>query len=227
MKAEHCGEQAHGLRLNLGCGPVQPDGWVNVDGSNRARLVRFAPWLDRTLTQLRILPPTEFSRRTAVWNLRKPLPVQDSSVTACYAGELLEHLTLEDGQRLLRECYRVLRPGEIMRVCVPDNYEFWARYCRAIEETLAQAEETWSDEDSRQFVWLFFKDICVKKPFLRSMGHFHKWAYDQVSLTLEFRRAGFIDLSRRKFLNSNIPGIEAVERSDFLIVEGRKPLDLR
>lgn len=223
MKRQATDPRLGGVRINLGCGPVQPDGWINVDCSNRARLARYVPVIDRVLTKLGIIPPTEFSRRTTIWNLKRPLPVPDEGVTAFYAGELLEHLTLEDGRRLLKECYRALIPGGILRVCVPDNYEFWARYCRAVEENLARPDETWNDEDSTRSVWLFFKDICVDRPILSSMGHFHKWAFDQISLTLEFKRAGFTGVSRRKFQDSDIPGIELVERSDFLIVEGQKP----
>jgi predicted SAM-dependent methyltransferase len=172
---------------------------------------------------MRILSPTEHSRKTAIWNLRKPLPVANDTVHAIYAGELLEHLVLDDARRLLRECYRALRPGGILRICVPDNYELWMRYCTVVMANLARPEEEWSDESSSRVVSLFFKDICVKRPILGSMGHFHKWAYDQISLILEFKRAGFVGVGRRKFWDSDIPGIEAVERSEFLIVEGRKP----
>ena len=39
--------------LNLGCGPVSPQGWVNVDGSNRAWLASRLPLLDGLLVRLR------------------------------------------------------------------------------------------------------------------------------------------------------------------------------
>src|SRR5262245_32106007 len=42
------------MRLNLGCGPIQPEGWINVDGSNRAWLATRFPRLDRILTKLRL-----------------------------------------------------------------------------------------------------------------------------------------------------------------------------
>jgi hypothetical protein len=44
--------------LNLGSGHINPEGWINVDGSNRAWLASRWPLVDRTLVFLRILSPT-------------------------------------------------------------------------------------------------------------------------------------------------------------------------
>ena len=52
------------IRRNLGCGPVQPRGWINIDGSLRAGLATRACWLDRALVRLGVLPPTEFGPQT-------------------------------------------------------------------------------------------------------------------------------------------------------------------
>ena len=99
------------FKLNLGCGPIQPPGWVNVDGSMRAYLASRLSWVDRSLTAIKVLPPTEFSRRTQSVNLQKPLPWPDHTADAVYLGEVLEHFTKEDGFRLLSECFRVLKRG--------------------------------------------------------------------------------------------------------------------
>ena len=40
----------------------------------------------------------------------------------------------------------------------------------------------------------------------------HKWLYDEASLGALLREAGFIDIRRRRYLESAIPGIEEVER---------------
>jgi len=37
-----------------------------------------------------------------------------------YASHLLEHLNLEEGKRLLRECFRVLQANGVPRMVVPD-----------------------------------------------------------------------------------------------------------
>jgi predicted SAM-dependent methyltransferase len=215
------------VRVNLGCGPTQPQGWINVDGSLRARLARYVAPLDWLLTRMHLLPPTEFTRRTQVLDLRKPLPFKDQSVDAFYCGELLEHLLLEQTRCLLSECVRALRPGGMVRACVPDNYRIWKCYCNQVEQLLDQPRSAWPMEPTRRQIEPFFRDICVRRPWLRSMGHYHKWAFDELSLIMEFERAGLESVERRQALDSDIQGIADVEvrrGGSFLIVEGRKPL---
>ena len=57
----------------------------------------------------------------------------------------------------------------------------------------------------------------------RSMGHFHKWMFDDVSLILELEAIGFSEVERRAFHDSRIELIQSVEARDDLIVEGVKP----
>ncbi len=85
-------------RLNVGCGPIQPPGWINIDNSNRARLAKYFPWIDKTLVWLKILVATEYNRHTQIIDIRKRLPFGDKTVSAIYGGEVLEHLTYPEGQ---------------------------------------------------------------------------------------------------------------------------------
>lgn len=209
-------------RLNIGCGPVQPEGWVNIDNSNRAKLASRLPWLDKALTALRVLPPTEFSRRTTTGDVTRRIPFPDELVGAIYSGEMLEHFTYDDGQKFLAECYRVLQPGGVLRLRVPDNYRFWKQYVEQFERMHALPRETWTDEHSC-WVKMFFRDICVKMPGLKSMGHYHKWMYDEVSLVLAVQKQGFVHAERRAFLDSRIEDIHLVEVRDDLIIEAIKP----
>lgn len=211
--------------INLGCGPIQPAGWVNVDFSNRARLVKYFPIIDSLLRKLGLIPPTEFSRKTTVFDVRKSLPFGDSSVHAIYAGELWEHLLPKDAVSLMNECCRVLIPGGQLRVNVPNTYRFWKRYCDAHEEMIKQPRESWDDNYANKWIGMFWEDICTSRPLFNSMGHFHKWAYDEVSLTLQYERAGFVNVKKRNLHESNIPNIDQVEKRSFLVIEGDKPQD--
>lgn len=213
------------ILVNLGCGPIQPKGWVNVDYSNRARLAKHLPILDRLFTRLGLIPPTEFSTHTTIIDLRRKLPFAESSVQGFYAGELLEHLLPNQAEALMRECFRTLIPRGRLRVNVPDNYEFWKQYCNEHEDMLKKPRNLWNDECSKQ-IGMFFNDICIKRPILSSMGHYHKWAYDEVTLILQFEKAGFVGVKRRKLHDSEIPDIEAVEKRAYLVVEGTKPLTM-
>jgi len=92
------------LRLHLGSGSNSLPGWVNVDLLSPGR-------------------PLDL-----YWALRRPLPFLDASVDAIFAEHLLEHLPFPAGVGLLRECRRVVRPGGIVRVGVPDLDRYIASY---------------------------------------------------------------------------------------------------
>lgn len=211
------------LKLNLGCGPVTPAGWINIDGSNRAILASKLWLIDKLLVRLGFLPPTEFGRHVRICNLFKPLPFADNSVKHIYAGELWEHFELEDGERLTKECYRVLKPGGVLRICVPDGESFWRKYLELLDQfkQLPEAERQ-SPKQVQHHVQMYFRDICTRKTTLGSMGHFHKWQYDEIQLINQFESCGFTNVERSQYRKSRIDDVHLVERSDFLIIEGVK-----
>lgn len=215
-------QQANAIRLNVGCGPVQPVGWVNIDCSRRAKLASRLPWLDRLAVYAKLLPPTEFNGRTRTSDMRKRFPYADHSVTAIYSGEMLEHLTQREGEHFLAESFRVLKPGGVLRIRVPDNYRFWKNYTEEYERAHRRPRGQWGEEHNR-WIAMFFRDICVRRTLVGSMGHYHKWMYDEVSLTLAFERAGFVEVERRGLHDSRIPDVALVETRDDLIIEGVKP----
>jgi len=53
-------------------------------------------------------------------NVEYGLPFPDESVDYLYSSHLLEHLSKEDANKLLKEAYRVLKKGGVIRICVPD-----------------------------------------------------------------------------------------------------------
>ncbi len=81
--------------LNLGCGNHFHPGWVNLD-----------------------LAPADPSVQR--YDLLQPLPFAPESFSVVYHSHLLEHLPRERALPFIRECFRVLIPGGILRVVVPD-----------------------------------------------------------------------------------------------------------
>lgn len=207
-------------KLNLGCGPVQPENWTNVDGSNRAKLASKLPWLDSLLQKAGLIGETEFGPHIEVLDLSKKLPYESNSIDAIYAGELWEHFEYETAERLTRECARVLKPGGVLRVCVPDCEDIWKTYLDLVQQEKSKPADQRSDENIVKHVKMYFDDICTSRIWLGSMGHTHKWNYDEVQLVSLFQRCGLIDVERGKFHESRIDDVQTVERSDFLIVEG-------
>jgi predicted SAM-dependent methyltransferase len=212
-----------GPKVNLGSGPVQPAGWINVDNSHRAWLASRLPLVDRTLVRLGLIPKTEFGPQVMIHNLNRRLPFANGSVSCIYAGEVWEHFEYADAARLTRECFRVLAPGGVLRICVPDGPEFWRKYLRLYEEQLAKPREERSAKALRDYVQMYFDDIVTRRSWLGSIGHKHKWQFDEVQLIELFERVGFAAVERMPFHQSRIPDVAKVERSDFCIVEGVKP----
>ena len=210
------------IRLNVGCGPIQPEGWVNIDNSNRAKLAANLPWLNQWLVWLKVFPPTEYNNKTSPIDIRKTLPFDGESVSAVYCGEVLEHLIYPEGLFFLKECFRILIPGGILRVRVPDNYDFWKNYCCEYEQTHSLPREKWNEGHTR-WIDMFFRDICIKRPWFGSMGHYHKWMYDEISLVLMFEKVKFINVERKGYHESGIPEIDLIEVRGDLQVEGVKP----
>jgi SAM-dependent methyltransferase len=101
--------------LNLGCGVRRHPDWINVDAHAR---------VDGILEH----------------DLRRPLPFPDNTFKVVYHSHTLEHFDAEQGRRLMRECHRVLAPGGVVRVVVPDLEQIARDYLTALEA--AEASET-------------------------------------------------------------------------------------
>jgi predicted SAM-dependent methyltransferase len=53
-------------------------------------------------------------------DLSRRLPIPDNSFDGIFCEHVLEHFDLDDGTALLCECHRILRPGGIVRIIMPD-----------------------------------------------------------------------------------------------------------
>ena len=101
------------MRANLGCGSqICPD-WINID------LVRTGPGV-------------------VAHDLSTGIPLPDASCEVVYHSHVLEHLRRSDAQFFMRECFRVLKPGGILRVAVPDLEQICRQYLLALDRALAK-----------------------------------------------------------------------------------------
>src|SRR5215831_11591422 len=101
------------LKLNIGCGTSGIEGWVNLDNSPTILLSRLP--LGR-----RIFQTLDWPRNVRRADVRKGISFPDSSVWCIYSSHTFEHFTYEDSLTVARECHRVLRPGGVLRIVVPD-----------------------------------------------------------------------------------------------------------
>jgi SAM-dependent methyltransferase len=224
-------------RLHLGCGPNAPPNWLNVDGSWNAWLTHH-PYLRRGLETIGITSRGQgalWKVRPLVHDLTKPLPFAANRFSAVYASHVLEHLYLRDAQKLLADCRRVLKPGGVVRIVVPDLRSMAAAYLdsKEVEHPDSTTKELAADKFNEGLSFRspapptgspLYKLYTLWKNF-----HHHKWMYDSESLTHYVEAAGFTEVSPKQYLQSAISGIVEVEEADRLLdgagvcVEGRKP----
>lgn len=93
------------LHLNLGSGPrgLSDRAWLNVDG-----------YRDRNVDHL-----MDFVR---------PWPLPCAAFEGIFSEHVLEHFDPEQGLFVLGECFRVLRPGGVIRIIVPDGEKIIGSY---------------------------------------------------------------------------------------------------
>jgi SAM-dependent methyltransferase len=225
-------------RVNLGCGPNAPAGWLNVDGSWNAWLSNHSH-LRKALTIVGVIGKNssgaQWNVRPLVHDLTKPLPFEDNTVSAVYGAHVLEHLYLADAQRLLSECKRVLRLDGVIRLVVPDLCFMVASYLKNKNgRSLSPSDKIAAADKLNERLGFrspappsgnpLFKFYSLWKDF-----HHHKWMYDADSLIHYLESAGFAGVSEKGYLQSEIPGIEEVEEASRVLdgagvcVEGKKP----
>jgi len=226
-------------KLHLGCGLMAPQTWLNVDGSRNAWLAQ-RPVLRSIARTFGLVPKyadaVKWPTNVLIHDIRKPLPWADGTFTAVYASHVLEHMYLGQARRLLKECYRVLRPGGVVRMVVPDLRACVEDYLskRRVEEYEGKASglDGAGDVLNRR---LLFHDLepaggrgVIRYYNLVNNFHHHKWMYDEETLGARLAEAGFKEIGRKGYGESRIEGVIDVERRDRveggnLAVEGVKP----
>ncbi|MGB0909659.1 MAG: class I SAM-dependent methyltransferase, partial [Nitrospirales bacterium] len=121
-------EHAEDLLVNLGAGPKGKPGWINVDTH-------------------------PYEGINCVYDCRKSLPFPDNSVRGIFSEHFFEHLDYtEEVPWFLSECHRVLKPGGVFRVIVPDIELYMQAYCTDGWEELSKIRPLESDH----------RDSCYK-----------------------------------------------------------------
>jgi predicted SAM-dependent methyltransferase len=141
------------LKLHLGCGPRNIPGFVHVD-------IVDAPHIDY---------------RSSVDNL---CDFADGSVGLIYASHVLEHFGRHEVEAVLKGWYRVLAPGGVIRIAVPDFAAVVALY-----------EQEGLRDGFSGLVGL----VCGGQ---RNQYDFHKIIFDEAFLSFLLAKVGFKEIRR-------------------------------
>lgn len=173
-------------RLQIGSGLNNLPEWLNSDLHPRGPQIR----LDATR--------------------RFPLP--DNCLDAVYSEHMIEHVPFPAGQGMLRECYRVMKPGATIRIVTP-NLAFLVRLLQAPDEP-----------GHSQYIRYCTKQFEIEGPpdsaphvvnnAFRAWGH--QFIYDDATLRRSLLDAGFSDVTARALQDSGDPSLSGLAKEDRL-----------
>jgi len=165
------------LKVNLGAGRIKKDGIIGVDFSPDA-IIRL--------------------------DLRRPLPIASGACSVVFSEHFLEHLSYPEGvDQFMADCYRILEPGGLIKLSVPDAEWPLKDYAegsdrfnqKCIEHSFGYCKRP--DITSMERINFVFRQRWKG----RSYSHFetHKFAYDFETLKKNLEAAGFTDVILRDF----------------------------
>jgi predicted SAM-dependent methyltransferase len=189
-------------KLNIGAGPNPLPGWLNVDIEPHHDVIK----MDAT----------------------KQFPFEDGTFSHIFSEHAIEHLEQWGAENMLRESYRVLRPGGRIRIATPDN-----EFLRALQQppytTLQRNYISWACHHFAPNA-----PACgatVDDFFRRSWGHQH--IYDGPALWAMMRTAGFVDPVRCALQESEDRELQSLHNPtrmpegflnlETMTIEARKP----
>ena len=136
------------------------------------------------------------SKLDICWDITRGLPLDDSCVTGVYSEHCLEHIPLPAGDNLIREMFRVLRPGGRLRLIVPDGELYFSRY---LEHIRGEPVDPLPYADRDPFEGIYQPIISVNR-IMREHGH--QFIYDYPMLEALLKRHGFAEIERSDFRQS-------------------------
>ena len=182
--------RAHGLYIQYGCGLCAPESWMNFDASPRLKL-------ERLIGARKLLKRTTglvFPVNAKPGNIVTGLPVPDECATAVFCSHVLEHLPRADVALALQNTFRMLRPGGLFRLVVPDLQWRAARYIRSAAAEDPTAADTFLEACSLGRMatpkgWIAWISGCLGNSA-------HLWMSDFSALKMLLEKSGFVGVRR-------------------------------
>jgi SAM-dependent methyltransferase len=182
-----------------------------------------------------------------VHNLAKGIPFDANSVDVVYHSHLFEHLDRDIAPVFQREIHRVLKPGGIQRIVMPNLEYAVKRYLEHISLSEDSPEEAASHD---LYIAEFLEQSVRREPagtsqqkplrrFIenvvlgdaRKRGETHQWMYDRINLSyllqgLGFGAPVFLDAHTSQIENWDAYGLDytpdGVSHPGWLYVEAAK-----
>lgn len=199
------------LRINLGCGLAVTKGWINVDGSFNAFIATMPKIVHKLSYKLsgahkyysfeeysNLLSNNNFFQA----NLSNGIPANTDSTDCIYTSHFLEHLYHREANKLISDCYRILKPGGLIRIVVP---------------SLEHAINLFNNNERKKALDAYFFNGG-------SSFDQHKYMYDYNLLHELLAQHGFSQIFLCKYREGSCPDIEILDRypDESIFVEAKK-----
>lgn len=192
-------------RLQLGSGANPYPGWLNTDVANYKDDPNVV-YMDAT----------------------KRFPLPDAAFESVFSEHMIEHVTYTQGQHVLRECFRVLRPGGRIRIATPSLDRLRELYGDRSE--LQERYIQWSVDTFQPHADAYLPGFVVNNMF---WNFAHRFLYDAETLRHALTRVGFADIQEYPIGESDEPELRGRERHmrraaefnayETFVLEGRRP----
>lgn len=179
-------QHRRGLQLHIGSGPYVLEGWINLD-----------------------IYPAQLSTNV-LWGL----PFVDDQCRYVFLSHLLEHLFYPtDAVALLQEIHRILEPGGVVRIVVPDIAQCIAAYQSHDADFFRNRTEHWGNGDGQATRLEHFLAYAGAGPDPAWLFEAHKFGYDLETLTRALQRAGFNNIQSSAYMASHHAALRVDEHS--------------
>lgn len=162
------------------------------------------------------------------WDITKKLPLREKSLKGVFTEHTLEHLIWSDVLNvLLPEIFRILKPGGVVRISVPDAEKAVHLYNEAQRD--GKTSTLWREPYKGGERIPMTPMLSLNNTFRRIyeplyMGH--KFAYDFQTLEYFLHLTGFVDIKRENYMCGRDEAllVDYKKRaSESLYVEAAKP----
>ncbi|MCB9074601.1 MAG: methyltransferase domain-containing protein [Chitinophagales bacterium] len=152
-----------------------------------------------------ILPKTA---DTAYMDATKRFPFEENIFSYIFAEHMIEHITYDEGQFMLRECFRVMKPNGVIRLATPNLDK--------ISEILKNPEK----EEYRNYIQLYVERFYGKDyPIIPALqinklfyGFHHRFIHNFESLSFILEQAGFKNIIQREVYQSEHSALQNLEK---------------
>jgi len=205
--------------LNIGCGLDNPKNWLGIDGGAYVLLKKIPRPLIKVFYRF-----TNSSRNHSLdsmlekiygshilhYEITRGLPFPNTTVPAIFSSHFFEHITKTEAQALVQECYRVMKPGGIIRICVP-----------SLEESVKKIEMAVEQYRSGN-VAPIQKFVTYDVSGFNNNYSNHRHMYNFLEMKQLLEEAGFQNITEYAFGKGNIANVGQLDTREGLFVEAVK-----